>query len=68
MVAASVAMGGALFVLIGVLDPWFAPQSGLLAQAAALFTLVAVGLVVYLGAAHLFGAARFRELISDSSA
>ncbi len=66
IVAASAAMGVAVFVLVSVLNPWFAPQSGFVAQAAALVTLVAVGLLVYLGAAHLFGAAQFRELIADS--
>jgi putative peptidoglycan lipid II flippase len=66
IVAASAAMGVAVFVLVSVLNPWFAPQSGFLAQAAALVSLVAVGLLVYLGAAHLFGAAQFRELIADS--
>jgi putative peptidoglycan lipid II flippase len=65
IVAASAAMGVAVFLLVGVLNPWFAPQSGLLAQAAALVTLVAAGLLVYLGAAHLFGAAHFRDLIED---
>jgi putative peptidoglycan lipid II flippase len=66
IVAASAAMGVAVFVLVSVLNPWFAPQSGFVAQAAALVTLVAVGLLVYLGAAHLFGAAQFRELVADS--
>jgi putative peptidoglycan lipid II flippase len=61
--AASAVMGAVVFALVQFLDPWFAPASGLLAQAGALAALVASGLAVYLGAAHLFGAAHFRELI-----
>lgn len=64
--AASAVMGMVVFTLVGVLDPWFAPQSGLIAQGAALVTLVAVSLLVYLGAAHLFGAAKFRDLVKDA--
>jgi putative peptidoglycan lipid II flippase len=68
IVAASAAMGVVVFALIGFLDPWFAPKSGLIAQAAALVGLVAAGFFTYLGAAHLFGAARFCDLIKDSGA
>jgi putative peptidoglycan lipid II flippase len=64
--AASAMMGMVVFTLVRVLDPWFAPGSGLIAQGAALMTLVATGLLVYLGAAHLFGAANFRDLIKDA--
>jgi putative peptidoglycan lipid II flippase len=63
ILASSAVMGAVVFALVELLGPWFAPASGFLAQAGALFTLVASGLVVYLGAAHLFGAAHFRELI-----
>ena len=68
IVAASAAMGLVVFALVGLLDPWFAPQSGLLAQAAALIALVGAGLSTYAGAAHLFGAARFSDLIKDTGA
>jgi putative peptidoglycan lipid II flippase len=63
IVAASALMGALVFALVILLDPWFAPESGLLAQATALIALVGTGLLAYLGAAHLFGAAQFRELI-----
>ncbi len=66
IIGASAAMGVVVFVLVRVLEPWFAPESGLIAQGAALVGLVATGLLVYLGAAHLFGAAQFRDLIKDS--
>jgi putative peptidoglycan lipid II flippase len=65
ILAASAVMGVAVFALVAFLDPWFAPASGLVAQGTALVTLVAAGLVSYLGAAHLFGAAQFRDLIED---
>ncbi len=60
-------MGVVVFALVKFLDPWFAPQSGLIAQGTALITLVASGLLVYLGAAHLFGAAQFRDLVKDTA-
>jgi putative peptidoglycan lipid II flippase len=61
--AATAMMGAVVFVLVESLDPWFAPASGFLAQATALALLVGTGLLTYLGAAHLFGAVKFRELI-----
>jgi putative peptidoglycan lipid II flippase len=66
--AASLVMGVVVFALVKLLAPWFQPASGLLAQAIALVALVAGGLVVYLGAAELFGAAKFRSLIKDMAA
>jgi putative peptidoglycan lipid II flippase len=62
-VAASAVMGAIVFALVGLLDSWFAPASGFLLQATALITLCGVGFLVYLGAAQLFGAAHFRDLI-----
>jgi hypothetical protein len=56
-------MGVVVSALMQYLGPWFAPASGFLAQALALAVLVGTGLLTYLGAAHLFGAAHFRELI-----
>jgi putative peptidoglycan lipid II flippase len=66
--AASLVMGVVVFALVKLLAPWFQPASGLLAQAIALVALVAGGLVVYLGTAELFGAAKFRSLIKDMAA
>jgi len=66
IVAASAAMGLVVFGLVGFLEPWFAPQSGLLAQGLALVGLVGAGFLTYVGAAHLFGAARFSDLIKDT--
>jgi putative peptidoglycan lipid II flippase len=63
VLAATALMGTVVFVLVAILGPWFAPASGFLMQAGALVALVSAGLLVYLGAAHLFGAAHFRELI-----
>jgi putative peptidoglycan lipid II flippase len=65
ILAASAVMGVVVFALVKFLEPWFAPASGLVAQGTALVTLVATGLLVYLGTAHLFGAAQFRDLIKD---
>ena len=66
IVAASAVMGVVVFALVKFLEPWFAPGSELIAQGTALLTLVATGLLVYLGAAHVFGAAQFRDLIKDA--
>jgi len=66
--AASAVMGGAVFVLVKLLDPWFAPTSGLPAQGAALITLVGVGLLVYLGTAELLGAAKIKNIIKEIGA
>jgi putative peptidoglycan lipid II flippase len=63
ILAASAIMGAVVFALVAALDPWFAPDSGFLAQAGALAILVGAGLLTYLAAAQLFGAAHFRELI-----
>jgi putative peptidoglycan lipid II flippase len=63
ILAASALMGAVVFALVALLDPWFVPASGLLAQGAALIALVATGLATYLAAAHLLGAAQFRDLI-----
>ena len=67
ILAASVVMGAVVFALVHFLEPWFDPARGLFAQVAAMSTLVVIGLLAYLGAAHLFGAARFRELITDTT-
>ena len=66
--AASAVMGVVVFALVKLLDPWFAPTSGLPAQGAALITLVGVGLLVYLGTAELLGAAKIKNIIKEIGA
>jgi putative peptidoglycan lipid II flippase len=66
ILAACAVMGIVVFVLVRVLASGFAPQSGLIVQVASLAFLVGTGLATYLGAAHLFGAAKFRDLFKDA--
>jgi putative peptidoglycan lipid II flippase len=66
ILAASAAMAIVVFALVRLLEPWFAPENGLIVQGPALLALVAAGLLTYLGAAHMFGAAQFRDLITDA--
>jgi putative peptidoglycan lipid II flippase len=66
--AASAVMGSVVFALVKFLGPWFAPSSGLLVQGGALIVLVGGGLMVYLAAAELFGAAKIRSLIKEIGA
>jgi len=66
IVAASALMGVVVFALVRLLDRWFDPANGLPVQALALCGLVGLGLLTYLGAAHLLGAANFRDLIKSS--
>jgi len=66
--AASAVMGVVVFALVKLLDPWFAPTSGLPAQGAALITLVGVGLLVYLVTAELLGAAKIKNIIEEIGA
>jgi len=66
--AASAVMGVVVFALVKLLDPWFAPTSGLPAQGAALITLVGVGLLVYLVTAELLGAAKIKNIIKEIGA
>jgi putative peptidoglycan lipid II flippase len=66
--AASAVMGAVVFALVKLLDPWFAPTSGLPAQGAALTALVGVGLLVYLGTAELLGAAKIKNIIKGIGA
>ncbi len=47
---ATLSMGGALVFIARLLGPYFAPENGILTQAAALIALVASGLLVYLAA------------------
>jgi putative peptidoglycan lipid II flippase len=66
ILAASATMGMVVYALVRLLEPWFAPQSGLIVQGPALLAVVAAGSLTYLGAAHVFGAAQFRDLITDA--
>jgi len=66
--ASSAVMGAVVFALVPLLGTWFDPASGLLAQGVALLCLVGSGLVVYLAAADLFGAAKIRWLIKEIGA
>jgi putative peptidoglycan lipid II flippase len=66
--AASAVMGAVVFALVKLLGPWFAPSSGLLAQGGALIILVGSGLMAYLAAAELLGAAKIRILIKEIGA
>ena len=65
ILGATVSMGGALLAIARLLEPYFAPEHGIPAQAAALLALVAGGLLIYLAAAELFGAAKWRNLLKD---
>jgi putative peptidoglycan lipid II flippase len=62
---ATACMGIAVFAMMRVLDPYFAPSNGIPTQAAALIALVASGLIVYLASAELLGAAKWRRLFKD---
>jgi putative peptidoglycan lipid II flippase len=62
---ATVSMGGAVALIGRALAPYFAPDNGILTQTASLLALVAGGLLVYLVAAELFGAAKWRNLLKD---
>jgi putative peptidoglycan lipid II flippase len=65
ILGASLVMGAVLFALTRWLGPWFDPANGIFIQALALSALVGLGLLTYLGAAHVFGAAKFGDLLKD---
>ncbi|MGK2922539.1 MAG: murein biosynthesis integral membrane protein MurJ [Methyloceanibacter sp.] len=65
IVLASAAMGAVLWWLTSTLEPWFAPERGLLIQAAALIALIAAGLLTYLVTGALAGALKPRTLLKD---
>jgi putative peptidoglycan lipid II flippase len=64
IVAASAIMGVAVWGIMLLLEPWFAPSNGLVLQGLALSALVLSGLVVYGAAAELFGAVRFKLVLA----
>ena len=65
--AASAVMGVVVFALVRLLDPWFAPaERAVRPSDGPRSPWSRLGLLTYLGAAHLFGAAKFRDLIKDT--
>ena len=65
IVLASLAMGAVLWWLTSQLDPWFAPERGLLVQIGALAFLIAAGLGTYLLAGAWAGALKPRTFVKD---
>ncbi len=65
IVGASLAMGAVVLVLVSAARAVVRAAKRAVLQALALIVLVGAGLLTYLGAAHLLGAAQFRDLISD---
>jgi len=63
MLAASLVMGAALWLLAGALGPWFAAPAGALARAGALAALTGAGLLVYALAALVLGAVDLRGFL-----
>src|SRR5262249_13029778 len=62
IVAATLIMSGAVFMLMRLLDAGFAPENGLLVQACSLAALVSGGLIAYGIAAEALGAIELRSL------
>src|SRR5665811_112014 len=65
ILAATAAMGAVVWALASVLNPWFAPERGLLVQVLALLTLIGGGLATYLAVGTLAGALKPRTLVKD---
>jgi putative peptidoglycan lipid II flippase len=65
ILAASVTMAIVVFALVRLLEPWFAPERGIVVQALALIVLVGSGLLAYLAAGAAFGALRPKTLLND---
>jgi len=62
---ATLCMGIAVFGIERLLEPYLAPSNGIPMQVAALFALVASGLLVYMVSAEPLGAAKWRKLFKD---
>jgi putative peptidoglycan lipid II flippase len=62
ILASSILMGAILWLGAAGMEPWFGPSNALAVRSAALTVLVTVGLVVYVVATHLCGAARFGQI------
>jgi len=65
IVLASAALGAVVWWLTSALDPWFAPERGLLIQIAALSALIAAGFLTYLVVGAFAGALKPRTLLKD---
>jgi len=65
IVLATAAMGLAVWALVAALNPWFAPERGIVLQATALVGVVGGGLLTYLLVGALFGAMKPRTLLKD---
>ena len=65
IVLATVAMSAVLWWLASSLNPWFAPERGLLVQVLALLALICGGLLAYLAVGTLAGALKPRTLLKD---
>jgi len=65
IVLASVAMGVVLWWLTAMLEPWYAPEQGLIVQVVALTGLIAAGLGTYLVVGAFVGALKPRTLLKD---
>jgi putative peptidoglycan lipid II flippase len=68
IVGASLVMAVALSGLLSLLQSWFDRASGVILQGTALLLVVTGGLLVYLAAAHLLGAAKFRDILKSAGA
>jgi putative peptidoglycan lipid II flippase len=62
---ATACMGIAVFALVRLLDPYFAPTNGMATQIAALTALIVSGLLVYAGCAQAFGGVKIKKLIQE---
>jgi putative peptidoglycan lipid II flippase len=62
---ASFAMGVVVWAMAHLLNNWFAPENGLIAQAAALTFLVGTGLAVYALTAQALGAVEFKPMLKS---
>ena len=65
IVLATAAMGLAVWALVAALNPWFAPERGIVLQATALVGVVGGGLLTYLLVGAPFGAMKPRTLLKD---
>jgi putative peptidoglycan lipid II flippase len=62
---AAAIMGGVVWTNVSLLDPWFAPENGLIVQILALLALVTSGLITYAVAAELLGAVRLKSVLRN---
>ncbi|MEZ5828361.1 MAG: murein biosynthesis integral membrane protein MurJ [Hyphomicrobiales bacterium] len=65
IVAASIAMGVVLWWLTAMLEPWYAPEQGIVVQVLALTGLIGAGLGTYLVVGVFAGAMKPRTLLKD---